>query len=307
MTTKINHDVFPASAKLRDRPKTQFPHPISYRFRVVESSIQDLEGYKNILECAENITFYIACLAILMTKHIENFKIGYLKTISERIGNNPKQGTNFGDWYAILDEVACSKEIKKIPESEIIFPEVIYFLRNPDIKEILLKLKEKRDDDSHGRGPKGEISIRQKFIEALDELETLLFHSQFLTSYPLLYIENTRSNSIQKKLFYDFRYFMSDHPLSPILNDSLSYINQTMPEIDAKAYYIKVNDNKLILLSPLLNRLQCPECHKWSTFYLDKFDSKTGECILKGIDNDEKHSIKDSSLTEGFKYFGLIN
>jgi hypothetical protein len=63
--------------QLAYRIRTQFPHPLAFRWRTVEASNRDTEGYDGLLECAEVAAFFMAALSIAVVS-ANGERIGYL-------------------------------------------------------------------------------------------------------------------------------------------------------------------------------------------------------------------------------------
>ena len=69
----------------RYRLRTQFPHPIAYRWRAVEAAKPDLEGYVQVLECAEISTCLLACVAMALAQSVEGVQIRWLGEMAKRL------------------------------------------------------------------------------------------------------------------------------------------------------------------------------------------------------------------------------
>lgn len=278
------------------RVRTRFPHPIAYRWRTVEAAKPDLEGYIHILECAEITVCYLACIAILSAKSVEDVSIGSLRSISQKLSQG--RGTTFGDWLAILTEVN-EKKLLKDRKKPIPFYEVIRLLDNEEAKQAIQLLKENRDAQSHGKGPKGSM-VKGKFNESQNALEVLLKAIEFLTEYLLLYIEDTYRDSLVQVTRYNQRKLMGDHPLVTISQDN----EAETAELEARSLYLADRSGKLHLLRPLLIRRECPECGRWSIFYLENYQKRYKNCILKSMEHE--HTIVDPSLKDAFRTLGLL-
>jgi hypothetical protein len=286
------------SAKLIDefeyRVRTRFPHPIAYRWRIVEFSHPDLEGYLELLNCAEATICYLAQVCILLANSLD-IKIGYMKTMAERISTS-KSGTNLGDWIAIIREVCTSKNFRNI-SGYVPFYEVLKFL-NEDVNVAITNLKKFRDDQAHDRGPKGKKIIEQ-YKDAKSYLEILLKNIEFLSEYPLRYIENTQRDSIDKITYYSYRDLMGDHPIVPIKTGNIQE-----PEIEAKSLYLVDRNGKIHLLRPLLTRRENPATGYMETFYLDTYEKETACSTLKSLENGSQ--VQNSEIYKLFKQIGLL-
>jgi hypothetical protein len=277
------------------RVRTRLPHPIAYRWRTVKSSYPDLEGYMGVLECAEVAICYLAHMAIVLAQHLD-IPINHLKQdMAERLSEK-QHGTNFGDWVTILRQVRDSKQFRALT-GHIPFYEVLKFLE-PQADKALQQLSKRRNDQAHNRGPKG-AQVSQAYDEALKTLEILLKSAEFVSEYPLRYIEDTKRDSIKKVTNYSYRDLMGDHPLVPIKT-----AQTTDPELEASSLYLVDRDGKLYLLRPLLSRRQCPECGTWATFYLDSYKKSGDSVLLKSMEHG--HSALDPSVAPIFRDWGVL-
>ena len=120
-----------------------------------------------------------------------------------------------------------------------------------------------------------------------------------MTEYPLRYIETTRRDSITRQTFYTYRELRGDHPFVPLAEDVCSD-----NELEAGSLYLVDRQKKLFLLRPLMLRKECPECGRWSTFYLDTFNSKTDTPMMKSMEHG--HTSAEHDLSSAFRFLGLI-
>ena len=128
-----------------------YPHPLAFRWRQVESLEPSYEKYQAILETAEVLTTYLAVMAIVLAENIEDgSRPGYLKTISDRI-REQKGGVSFGDWLAVLGEVATGRRFRNLGPSTAFF-ELPAVVRTDEFDSSLRRLKTQRDANAHGRG-----------------------------------------------------------------------------------------------------------------------------------------------------------
>ncbi|MBK8128931.1 MAG: hypothetical protein IPK53_08280 [bacterium] len=278
------------------RIRTQFPHPLAYRWRTIEASKPDLEGLVHILECAEITVCYLAITTILISRAVEEINIKYLENLSEKL-TDQKHGIGFGDWVAILREIRDSKATKKFTKP-IPFYEATRFLDDGYVDEALQFLTNNRNKQFHRKGAQG-IQIPARFSECKDALETLFSAIEFLSEYDLRYVEETLRDSIVGITKYSYRSLMGDHPLSPIMTSETPEI-----ELEAHSLYLKDKNGQLHLLRPLLTRRVCPTCGRWTTFHLDSYNKKTDTCNLNGLEHG--HLVEDGSLVEAFKHVGLL-
>lgn len=278
------------------RIHTQFPHPVAYRWRLVETSEPVLEGYTQVLECAEITIGYLAIMAILLARSV-GIEVAQVSQVAMKLASDIKQGITFGEWAGVLREVN-SKKFRKI-SGVIPFYEVLSTFSDSAVDVAVKRLEEKRNDLAHKRGPKGSKAIHDAYLSAKIDLEKLLASVDFLSEYRLRYIENTRKDSLKKNTNYDYRDLQGDHPLVPIQNAIT-----TQDDIEAGSLYLVDRQGSLHLLRPYLTRRECPECGNWSIFCLDTYDKKTNSVNLVSMEHG--HFITDTELAEVFRIVGLL-
>ncbi|MBD2471717.1 hypothetical protein [Nostoc sp. FACHB-145] len=281
---------------LKHRIRTRFPHPIAYRWRTVESSHPNLEGYIQVLECAEVAICYLAQVCILLAKSV-NAEIRYIQEMAQRI-SELERGTNLGDWITIIKEICNSKQFRKL-SGHIPFYEVLNFLNQPCVNDTLHQINRYRNDQAHGRGPKTSSVIQETYKNCLSYVVTLLENLEFLSEYPLRYIESTKRDSFKKITIYSYRDLMGDHPLV-----SINMAETDEPEIEAQSLYLVDRDGRLHLLRPLLNRRECPKYGTWEIFYLDSYKKSTDCSILKSLEHG--HTLNDSTISPLFRHIGML-
>lgn len=289
------------AAKLIDnfdyRIRTRLPHPIAYRWRTVKSSHENLEGYKDILECAEVTICYLAHIAIILAQH-KQISIGHIKNVMATRFIKTGHGTNFGDWVAILREVRDSKKFNALT-GYIPFYEILKFLETKEVDLALQTLSDLRNDDSHGRSPKGH-DIPKKYKKAIENLEILLKGAEFASEYPLRYIEDTKRDTFKKTTSYSYRDLMGDHPLVPIQSSHTSE-----PEVEKGSLYLVDRDENLYLLRSFLSRRQCPECGTWATFYFDSYIKNKDTVTIKSMEHN--HTTQDSNIASILREVGFLS
>ena len=276
------------------RIRTQFPHPIAYLWR--ESQVDSPNHYgqfRDILKTAEAATCFLAQLGILMARTTGK-DIKYLPTIAERLRG--KSGTNFGDWFAILQELNESRKFRDLPSSAP-FSGLTTMFQAEGIKDSLQSLMRERNDDSHGR-------VNHSTVNATDVersanlLENLFAGMDFLTDYKLVQITETRYDALLKTTNYQYRNLSGDHPL-PSVHKGTS----ERQDLEAESLYMIDQNEELHLFRPLLHYLECPGSHHLSTFYLDTYEGKGDEVTLKSF---ERSSTRQESFAMHFQAVGLL-
>jgi hypothetical protein len=167
-----------------------------------------------------------------------------------------------------------------------------------DSDRALSSLKDRRDDEAHGRGPKGNV-VPSEFESAKEELLELLGAAEFLSEYPLRYVERTKADVIENRLTYRYREVMGDHPLVPVQEET---IDQTT--LESESLYVVDRSGDLHLLRPLLDRRRCPVCGTWSTFYLDSYLDDEDACRLKSMEHG--HTTTDEGVYKAFQKIGVL-
>lgn len=276
------------------RLRVGLPHPLAYRWRQAETAQPTLEGYRDVLECAETCVCYLAFTAVVMVREM-GAEVSHLAEMADRLTNRG-HGTNFGDWVTILREVRDKKGLRQM--ANVPFYEVSRFLDEATVDDALSLLKHNRDDDAHGRGPRG-ADIPDKVNESLAALRVLLEAVEFLAEYPLRYIEETQRDSITGITRYRYREIIGDHVLVPILETET-----TTTEVEAHSLYLVDRSGELHLIRPFLTRRECPTCGRWEIFFLDRFDGKRGDCTLKSME--KGHTVEDDGITAVFRHVYLL-
>lgn len=236
-------------------------------------------------------------MAILLSKRIENVSIGKLTDIAKRLSGSGTRGTNMGDWIGILREVGTSNKFRNVPENTP-FYELAAFVEGERVDAILQRLADARNDNAHGRGPKG-AQVPSKFREHLGDLEEFMRACEFVTDYPLRYIERTKWGSIKQTNTYSYRDLTGDHPLVPLASGKT-----TTPFLEVNSLYLVDRAGEMHLLRPLLTREQCPVCGNRSTFVLDSYTSRSDTCHLKSLE--DGHTHENNEIAEAFRHTGML-
>ena len=279
------------------RIRTQFPHPLAYRWRIVEMQSQDQEGYSQILETAEISLCFLACMTIVAVNSLQGEEVKWLQTIARNLCD-AHHGTSMGDWIAILREKSTAKQFRQISDL-VPFYEVFRILSDESTNSAVQELKDLRDNLSHGRGPRTSRALQKAYGDAKKDLDILYRAMDFLSEYPLRYIENTRWDSIAKQNYFSYKEIRGDHSIVQI-SESISSNN----ELEAGSLYLVDRQNRYHLLRPLMIRKECPVCGSWATFFLDTFDTKTNTPIMKSMEHG--HTIDEPDLSTSLRHIGVL-
>jgi hypothetical protein len=294
---KQRHEAAILVSDFAHRVRTRFPHPIAFRWRSVEAKQPTEGGYKDVLECAEATITYLAIMALILAKSTGK-TVGKIAEIAKKI---PKTGyrTNLGDWVAILQEVKGTRFSSGLPESTP-FIEITKFQDSNIVADALERLTIRRNNNSHGRGPK-EPFIDEDFVKAKVELGNLLSSLDFLTDYPLYHVTDTRRDSFQGVTHYDYQQMMGDHALVPV---SSGVSEDT--EIEKGSLYLADRAGRLHLLRPILIGRDCPKSMTWGTFFLDsaKVSPNSSSIVMKSLEHGETWDAPETRAA--FMSWGLI-
>lgn len=278
------------------RIRTQFPHPLAYAWRKLQVAGNDrYHRLDAVLQAAENHTCFLALVAILISRSV-NQPLQSVDVIAKRLSSR-KSGTNFGDWLAILQELN-GKAFR--PHKGIMpFTEVAEVYADKAWSAAIAKLKTWRDDDCHGRI--ATTNVPEALLTGAEAaLEEVYRSTEFLTDYRLLFITETRFDSIRKINRYHYRDLTGDNTLAQRREDQAD-----RADLESQSLYLMDRQGQLHLFRPLLHYLECPECHLMSTFYLDTYEAtKTGEIV--GLKSFETNSVRKESVAEDFRHVGLL-
>jgi hypothetical protein len=251
-----------------------------------------------MLECAEGFVCYLAIAAVTNAR-AAGVELQALADMAERLSTTPA-GTTFGDWSTILEEVAGRKFRSAAQGKQLPVPEVVdAFVPAASGAEAMRSLRTARNDQAHGRGPRG-ARIQDQFGEVRDALTELVRACEFLSEYPLRLVEESRWDALQRLTRYDYRDLTGDHPLVP-----LSTGESERSDLEQRSLYLVDRQGDLHLLRPLLLRLECDVCTLPSTFSLDRYLPSHGECVLRSIEHG--HTMRRTEPVEAFRNVGLLH
>ena len=156
-----------------------------------------------------------------------------------------------------------------------------------------------RNDDSHGRISSSNVSA-DVLAEAEKALETVYRATEFLTDYQLLFITDTHFDSIRQINRYHYRDLTGDNALAQLREDQ-----SPRADLEKHSLYLRDRQKHLHLFRPLLQYLECPECHQMSTFFLDTYDPASGGSTV-GLKSFERNSVRTEPIAEDFRHVGLL-
>ena len=136
------------------------------------------------------------------------------------------------------------------------------------------------------------LDIDERILQLLEAVE-------FLTEYPLRYIEDTSVDSITEITTYRYRTLMGDHPVVGLAEGQTDIAN-----LESGSLYLVDRNGELHLFRPYLVRQECPKCKNPEIFFLDTFRAKEGVCVLKSMTTN--HTVEDKAITAAFRHVGLV-
>lgn len=278
------------------RIRTQFPHPLAYIWQEVRVAGPDpYHRLRAITKAGEGHTCFLAQICFLLGR-VSGKSLSYVDTMAERFSTR-QGGTNFGDWFAIVKEVNESRAFRNLG-ADLPFSELRRLCSEGAWEPAARYLMEVRNDDSHGRiAPRGVTT--DLLVKAGTALETLYRATEFLTDYRLFVITETRFDSIRKVTRYQYRDLSGDGVLPPLNAD------ETMrSDLETGSLYLRDRQGEIHLLRPLLQYLECPECHQMSTFFFDTYDGTGGSIV--GIKSFERNSVRREAMVDEFRHIGLL-
>lgn len=275
------------------RLSAQLPLPLAIAWREIYTESPDL-AYSRLLALAENLTAYLSVLGIAASRHA-GVELSSLSEFRQRTASG--QGFGFGDWSLIVDEMQGSGYARKAGES---FP-----LREMNgalppggaAASALGRLRARRNDMSHLRGPQGPSELKRAYDEARDDLLTLFDAVDFITDYPLRLVEATQWDSLEGNNRYTYRDLMGDHPVV-----KRSTARSADSDIEAGSLYLVYRDESLCLLRPMLILSDCA-CGATHTFVIDTIG---GDGISRMRALELTHTIDIGDLRPAFAKIGLI-
>ncbi|TDU73249.1 hypothetical protein EI77_01718 [Prosthecobacter fusiformis] len=279
------------------RVRTQFPHPLAYVWRELQVAGADrYHRFRAVTKAAEGHTCFLALIAVLMSRAAGQ-PIKYVGEIAKRLSQR-RSGTNFGDWFAILEEVNEGKTFRGLKGSSP-FVELTQLSANGTWEQAIRHLMALRNDDSHGRIAPASVSANL-LTEAEKSLETVYRATEFLTDYQLLFITDTQLDSLRQINRFQYRDLTGDNALAQLREDQSS-----RADLEKNSLYLRDRQKNLHLFRPLLQYLECPECHQLSTFFLDTYDPASGGSAV-GLKSFERNSVRTEPIAEDFRHVGLL-
>jgi hypothetical protein len=276
------------------RVRTMFPYPVAYRWRTVEATRADMEGYRTVLWCAESLLCYAAMVALTMAA-ANGAAVNYVRSIANNLSTRAT-GTSLGDWIAVLREIR-GERYGKLGE-DIPLGDVRRLLADKAVDEAVQRMAERRNAYSHFRESTGAGAVPGEYAAARNDIEVLARQMELVADYRLIYVESFAWDSFSDSGAVAYRELRGDHPLVP--QQHMDY----RAVLDTGSLYLSDRSGTLHLAKPYLIGQHCPECGTWSTFHLDRYDPKQGRLELKSFEHG--HPVHRDDLIPVMKRVGLL-
>jgi hypothetical protein len=288
------------AASLLDDPghivRTRFPYPIAYRWREVDAELSADKGvraYESVLATAEILLCYSAQLVIVLARE-EGIKLNSTETIRKKLASG-RSGPGFGDWVAVLEEVAGSRKLRGL-RSEHPLNDLRTLLAEEAANEARQRLTKRRNDQAHLRKV-DPIDLPEVVDESVADLAILMDRAKFLADWPLLHVTSARWDTLRRSTEIGVRELMGDHPVVPTKR---TRVNES--GLEEGSLYLQDQSHRLHLLRPFLVGRDCPKCRSWSTFHIDQVPGDT--VILKSLEHG--HTMRDPAFIDSLKSVELI-
>ncbi|MFJ2568466.1 hypothetical protein ACIO02_37075 [Streptomyces sp. NPDC087568] len=261
--------------------RTRFPYPVAYRWRESEARISagdQQAAYSAVLEAAEILLCYSALLALALAWEA-GIPLGSTTAIKEKLLSG-RSGPGFGDWVAVLEEVAGSRKLRALPHQHPIHG-IRSLLAGEEAADARQRLSVRRNDDAHLRRL-DPIDLPPAVTEAFADLTLLIERSRFLADLPLVHVTAIQWDSLAQTAQVHYRELMGDHPVVPTKTATLP-----RNDLEIGSLYLWDSMHDLHLLRPFLTGLVCRVCRTWSTFHADLVPKD--RVLLKSLEHGHVH------------------
>ncbi|MFI6004942.1 restriction endonuclease [Streptomyces sp. NPDC051366] len=278
--------------------RTRFPYPIAHRWRETEalmSAGDPQASYGAVLDTAEILLCYTAQLALALAR-AAGVDLGAVVSIKDKLATG-RSGPGFGDWAAVLLEVATSKKLRQLP-AEHPLNDIRTVLANKAVADARQRLSDRRNDQAHLRRV-DPIDLPRALQEAFADLTALVEGARFLADWSLVHITDVRWDALAKTADIEFQELMGDHPVVPTRA-------MTSPDNDLEtgSLYLRDPEHGLHLLRPFLIGQNCPTCRSWSTFHVDRVPK--GGVVLKSLEHGHVFEDTQPGTLSALRHVGLL-
>jgi hypothetical protein len=278
--------------ELGQKVRSRYPLPVASRWRVTHAELStgpSSEGYRMILETAEVLLGYLACVGLALAVSC-GLTLGAQRELRKKLAKN--QGPAFADWVAVLQELSGAKanSVRELLHAD----DLSDYIAAPGVAEAVTRLTTRRNDESHVRRVEPtDLPNACKF--ARSDLELLLVRASFVEDLPLLLAGAVQWDSFSRSGVLPVQPLAGDHPVVP--TDMLPVHT---PAIESGSLYLQDLVGDLHLLRPFLIAQTCPTCRTLSTFHVDK--AYQGYVSLKSFEHGhttDGRGMKDALISVG--------
>lgn len=271
-----------------------YPHPIAYPYRTVEAGTSGLEGYRDILRCAEMAMCYLGLCAMSIVRALDDVELTTVAGITKTVEERGHYNLSFGDFIQTVREFSGANS-RKFQKLERRIPlEEIRAAYDQEVDQAVASLKRRRDQHAHFREGR---PTEEQYQAARSELDILLGSLAFLTAYTLVRVEDVHSDSLAGTAACTYRELHGDHPLVPIRHGT-----DFQTTLEAGSLYLLDRQDGLYLLRPYMLHDECPTCGRPSTFHLDRLTAEAPG--YRSFEHD--HSIEAVEQQPALRAVGLV-
>jgi len=278
--------------------RTRFPYPIAYRWRETEAlmSTDDRQAaHSAVLDTAEILLCYAAQHALALA-HNAGVSLGAVTAVKEKLAGG-RSGPGFGDWAAILNEVATSRKLRDLP-AEHPLQELRRLLAGQATAQARQRLSERRNDQAHLRRV-DTVDLPAAVQAAFADVTTLVEEARFLADWGLLHITEVRWDALSRTGHVAYRELMGDHPVVPTRSMTVPSNN-----LETGSLYLRDSNGAFHLLRPFLIGQDCPVCRAWSTFHVDRVPSSG--VLLKSLEHGHVCQELSPAMPMALRHVGLL-
>jgi hypothetical protein len=248
-----------------------YPFPIAYGYRLLQSSNDPRDLYKEQFRMAENMLAFLGSvsLGLLGPDHREG------------IGIDPQRGMTIGKWRDIVAQ--CSQHFASYQDTPLAV--AIHGLRigvktkgfGGDVEEIV----EARNEWAHMK----DSSLLDDVIDAArvrqERLQRCMEALDFLAEFPIRQIQRM-SRSRAGEWQFECACYRGDHPGLP---QELVRFHGDLPEGDlTRDVFLETGDERWVPLYPFISVGNCPRCKWRETYYIDSWNAEKDSAEIKSFE-----------------------
>jgi len=248
-----------------------YPFPIAYGYRLLQSSNDPRDLYKEQFRMAENMLAFLGSvsLALLAPEHREG------------IGIDPHRGMTIGKWHDIVAQ--CSRNFASYQDNPL--AAAMHGLRigvktkgfGGDVEEIVGA----RNEWAHMK----DSSLLEDIIDAArarqERLRRCVEALDFLAAFPIRQIQRMNRSRAGEWQF-ECACYRGDHPGLP---QEFVRFRGDLPEGDlTRDLFLDVGEERWVTLYPFVSIGNCPRCKWRETYYIDSWNAEKGSTEIKSFE-----------------------